>query len=367
MLGKKNARTIVVVSIGSGSVSVSVALSSTKTTVLASERRSLSMEKRSPKQTVAALRQQLLEILQKVTTELQARPNPPKIDEIYCIIRAPWTTSKLARAEKSFSKDEHITSSVISELAQQALVNSQTSETLHDVCVAKILLNGYHVKQAERKIAHHVEVFALISTCKPALRQVFRETLVTAFPGHVPIMRSGTRVLMEYLERSRPVSDCLILDFSEDGTACVVVRNGAFDTEFYVPEGIRTVLERAGKASPDELRQSLRMMARDECSQATCVAAETALVKIEPELAHIFGEQFTKEGAQRHLPNTVFLVAEPDMLPWLIRFFSRIDFTQFTTTSQPFDVTSLVESVDIEGASASGVDLLLTLINKELV
>lgn len=43
----------------------------------------------------------------------------------------------------------------------------------------------------------------------------------------------------------------------------------------------------------------------------------------------------------RRLSDKMLLIAQPDILPWLTKFFSRIDFTQFTLTTRPFTVESL--------------------------
>jgi len=47
------------------------------------------------------------------------------------------------------------------------------------------------------------------------------------------------------------------------------------------------------------------------------------------------------EGSGQTPPNKLLLVAQPDVLPWLSSFFGRIDFTQFTQTTQPFVVDTL--------------------------
>ena len=43
----------------------------------------------------------------------------------------------------------------------------------------------------------------------------------------------------------------------------------------------------------------------------------------------------------RRLPNDLVLAVQPDLAPWLSQFFSRIDFTQFTKTAQPFEIQLL--------------------------
>ena len=49
-----------------------------------------------------------------------------------------------------------------------------------------------------------------------------------------------------------------------------------------------------------------------------------------------------KSAAIHRLPDTLVLLAHPDILPWLSKFFSRIDFAQFTVTTQPFTVRTML-------------------------
>ncbi len=55
----------------------------------------------------------------------------------------------------------------------------------------------------------------------------------------------------------------------------------------------------------------------------------------------MFGETLGACAAARRLPTNLILCAHPDVAPWLSKFFSRIDFSQFTVTAQPFSVTVL--------------------------
>ncbi|MDZ4227053.1 MAG: hypothetical protein U1D26_01090, partial [Patescibacteria group bacterium] len=59
-----------------------------------------------------------------------------------------------------------------------------------------------------------------------------------------------------------------------------------------------------------------------------------------------FGECMAKCAETRRLPDRMVLFAHPDMAQWLARFFARIDFTQFTRTTKPFEVKTL-ESADL--------------------
>ena len=65
------------------------------------------------------------------------------------------------------------------------------------------------------------------------------------------------------------------------------------------------------------------------------------LGRAEPELVRSFGEVFATLAAKQRLPNALLLSAPVELTPWLQGFFARIDFAQFTATTQPLAVETL--------------------------
>jgi hypothetical protein len=76
-----------------------------------------------------------------------------------------------------------------------------------------------------------------------------------------------------------------------------------------------------------------------------------------------FGEQLAGLAGKSRLPQDLLLFVHPDLAPWLSRFFSRLDFSQFTVPLKPFSVVELsskdmAEWIEIDGASPD-ISLLL--------
>ena len=85
----------------------------------------------------------------------------------------------------------------------------------------------------------------------------------------------------------------------------------------------------------------IRMVYSDKCESAQCDAVKQAIAQVEPELVRLFGEAMGAITPGTRLPNLLILAVQPDLGPWLSQFFSRIDFTQFTKTAQPFEIELL--------------------------
>jgi hypothetical protein len=375
MFGSSGTRTIAIISIGSGSVSVGIVdyVAGKPAAIAAAQRLTLPLEERTPQQTIAGLKQRLIEAGQKAAAAYTSAGAAPVISSVHAIIRAPWSQSRTVRVQAAYEHEEYVSEAAIKDLARSALDEARTPPAnFLEASVMQVALNGYVTASLEKKRAHRVEVAALICACDPDLRAAVQGALESVFPAARLSVYAGTRSILEALRGSslQKTRDCLVLGVSEEGTAAIVLRGGAVDAERYIPEGERSMLTRAlPERPPEETLATMRMIAREECDPATCSSVEGALAKMEPDLAHVFGEFFAEMSTPRRLPGTIILIAHPDLAPWLARFFSRIDFTQFTETSQTFAVTEF-KVPNASGGAAGGttdIDLAVAfaLINNE--
>jgi hypothetical protein len=267
------------------------------------------------------------------------------VEELYCIIHAPWVRSTTVRARSQFKEEVIVAESMIGTLAKQAVGGQKELDPKHilEASVIRVELNGYPTGAPAGKRASDLEVWALVSDCEPALRAEAQASLQNLFPHLNPVFRSSTRATLSVL-RGRPDTekDYLIADVASESTTLLVVREGAIAEQQLVPEGVHSILKRAAPTGmAEETLGLIRMIGRDQCSSAACEAMQTALAKIEPELVRAYGEGMAACIPLRRLPNKFILIVRPDMADWLVKFFSRIDFTQFTLTTRPFSVETV--------------------------
>jgi hypothetical protein len=122
----------------------------------------------------------------------------------------------------------------------------------------------------------------------------------------------------------------------------VIIRKDGITQYAVAPEGLSTLLKRVTQGGlPEETLSLLRMLSTDACSTTACKSVKDSLAKAEPELVRSFGEVFASLSATRKLPNACMLAAPAELTPWLQSFFERIDFSQFTATTQPLFVETL--------------------------
>ncbi len=350
MFGKKSGgeRVVAVADIGSGSAALALVsmVPESPGKILFASRAVLPYENRSDDAAVKAIIANLDTAAQKVLAEYTASvEGKSPIVGAYAIIRAPWTHSKTLRAESKLEAQSKITEKMIGELAQQALAQDKEfdRQNLLEASVIRVELNGYATGTPIGKVAHTVSVAALMSECDQGIQAGVTEILRKIAPQATPMLLSGTRALLSLTQELPSIApEYVIVDTSGEGTSIVCVRDGLAESYAVIPEGMRAILTRfSEKGLPEETLSLMRMLERDECNTEACKSLIDSIGRVEPDLARVFGDAMIKIASPRRLPVQMILLAQADFAPWLSRFFSRIDFTQFTQASQPFSVYPL--------------------------
>ena len=344
----KREKIIAVADIGSGSAGVAIIAISPDlpARVIVAERSRLPFEERSVEATIAGITAQLSSAGEKALAAYAATSGASPISAAYAVIRAPWTRSKTIRAMSKFPEEQQVTDALITETARAAFAApSESGEdepdpaNILETSIVRVELNGYPTARPKGKYAHTLGVSILVSDCDPRVRKNVVETVSRIFACPPPSLRSGTRALLSVLRESPAFpDDCLIVNMTSNATNLIVVTGGTAVRHTRIPEGVRSIVKRIGGTGlPEETLTLIRMVAHDQCEHEACKATSAAIARAEPELARIFGEAMGRIAATERLPNTLILAVQEDLAPWLSQFFSRIDFTQFTVTTQPFE------------------------------
>lgn len=378
LFGKRRERVFAVADIGSGSGGVCI-LATNGTgpaRLLAAERCVLSFEERTLEATISGICAKLSEAAEKALASANMNGPIGPIFAVYAIVRGPWIHSKAIRATSQLSEQTRVDGPMIAGLAKEALKQDKELDpaNIMEASVLRVELNGYATGKPEGKEAHTLSLSVLLSDLDPRVRAGISETLSRAFSVPQPILRSGLRALLSTLnEISSLPKDCVLVDMTSEATHIVAIRKGVPAETAVVAEGERSILKRvAGDKMPEEILTMMRMLESDKCDAAACEVIKTALAVAEPDLARVFGETLGKLTAARRLPNPLIIAVHEDFLPWLSRFFARIDFTQFTVTMQPFSPTAIAptafdELVAVPPAISADLRLLLasSLVNIE--
>lgn len=357
-LRRASGKAVFVADVEDGSVGVAIiACGNEQARVLISDRAALAFEERTSEQTVAKLMEALATCAEKTLTAYSASESFKKYGapkEVYAIVHSPWTHIRTAQSETISETPQVATKEIIARLAKEALAqpSSLNSGNILDAGVLQVFLNGYPTGAPIGKKATRIGVSAIESDIDPAIRQGLTETLGRVLPGRTPSIRAGMRGYLSVLhEHLSDMQRCAIIDINTNTTTAFVVRREVISEEASVSEGIASVVKRSGSALPEEMFSRMRLLASDTCSTPACLELKDTLARIEPDLVKAYAEMFGKLASQRRLPVTAVVFVRDDFAPWLRTFFSRIDFAQFTATTQPFAIETLTPA-DLHDAVA---------------
>jgi hypothetical protein len=319
-----------------------------------------------PEATTTAVVTLLSDVAEKALSAHSKKTGGEHVESAYAVIHSPWTRSKTIRAETQFPHEIKIDKAVLAEIAQSALQSDTEYDhaKILEAGIVRLELNGYPTQNPIGKRAQHIAASALLSECEPAIREGVGQSLAKVFACPPPTLRSDTRALLSVIRESSALpKESLIINMTHEATNTLVVRKGVVADTALVKEGSASIVRRiAGERLPAEVFTLIRLMGLDACEDNACETIRTAIAKAEPELVKSFGDTFARLSGSRRLPNRMFLISHPDLEPWLIHFFGRIDFAPFTAMTRPFtplplSLETLKELVAFEGNSTPDISL----------
>lgn len=339
-LGRNKAKHVVIVDVGSASAAVGIMRLSPQgpSMMLAAQRSFMPYEKRSAEQFATRMSTTISEAAAKAFQAYSVRKDKvSSITEAHVFFRSPRTEAKMLKFTMTFPEETKITPAHVDDVTKQVLTGA---DRVLEAIMLRTEVNGYHTQNPVGKAGTSLTVYALVSTIAERLQEATATAFQKTFPQAKIKWRSRIRALLTAMhEKSHESKDCVMIDISSESSMFVTVKDGILDKQTTFDFGMHTILERLSKnALPEETIGLIRMIEKDQCSGESCAQLKTSMEKLEGELLREFGEKLgTLTGAGR-LPQTLHLFAHPDISPWLTRFFSKIDFAQFTVPLQPFTV-----------------------------
>lgn len=377
---RKKDEPVLVVDIGGGSAAMAVVVAKHSGGILVShgKRIEIPFEKRSEDQTIAGVRQALLEVGGRILPLYSHSAVGQKLGEptrCIAVIRAPWSKSATVSSESAFPEARRALPETVAEIARAALARPSAIDRSNSIetGVIRVTVNGYPLKNPRDVSGTEIGVTVLESDCDRRVRAMVTETLGTLVPGRNISFVSGVRAVASVLHNAADeVSAAIVIDVGSEASNVIRIQDGIVSSVVSVSVGSRTVIHRiAGEGGlAEDTLSRIRMVSRDACGDQACTTLAAALTEAEPEFVKAFGEAFTAIAGEGRLSNTLILFAHPDLAPWLTHFFARLDFSQFTASAQPFSVRAITPEqlgvhIQVSGESAADIGLIAdaTLVN----
>ena len=340
---------VAVFDVGSGSVGAAIAELRGARPVLihSSFRVALPHEERSQEQLASAIAQATQESATKLA-ERHAKSGVSKkeISECLVVVHAPWVRSQTHATKALLKEEAEVIEDMIIQLSQKALTEGENAlGDIFEQSVVRVELNGYPTSLPLNKKAKSLGVVILQSEVTDNMIRRVTDGISKIFPGAFFTFRSSTLVDSALMRRRSPGhSHFTIADVTSEATAITVVCEGVVVVQKVVPVGYRTVVRSVAqkKGTPDsDVHSRIRMLTTETCSTDDCHSLQASLDGVGTHFTETFGTVFAEINKTKKLPNTLVVRSHPDLKQWFSKFFARLDFAQFTETTQPFEVGAI--------------------------
>ena len=333
--------------IGSGSVGGAIVEERGQRPLLihTSLRLSVPHEKRTEEQLATVIAQKTAEVAEKLLT-MHAKSKAPQksIRECLVVVHVPWVHSFTHVLEAPLKAETRVIEDMIVQLSHKALPKKAEDERIEtfEKSVVRVELNGYPTSNPIGKKAKHIGVVVLETEMLQQMKKRLTNSLGATFPGVTLLFRSSTLVDSTLMRRRAPqLAHFTIADVTSEATSITIIRGGVVVDQRIVPVGFRSILRTISKekgSTEDDIQSRIRMLMKDMCSTDECRSLTSSLDAVGAQFTKDFGNVFAEMGKVRKLPNTLVVRCHPDLLKWFTAFFARLDFAQFTETTQPFSV-----------------------------
>ncbi|HVU75811.1 MAG TPA: hypothetical protein VHD38_03180 [Candidatus Paceibacterota bacterium] len=360
-LTRNRSRAVALVDLNQSAVSVAICrIEDDHALLAASAYSALSLDGASKDKGTAQLASRVKEAGQKVT---HAYSGPP-IEAVYVIVHAPFISSRTMVAETHSDSQERIYDASIANMAREALGKEQLDRAkLVEGSVVRIELNGFPTQEPAGKWASQVRIISLLSECDPEIRRLVEGEVNVLFPAGTVLWRSAIRACAAYGRSVDKLGEeYSILDMGATVSQVISVRSGEIESHM-IDTGTSSILQKiAGGMSAEEALGALRMIESGAASSESVDALQKRMALAEPDLVKTLADSISQIAAERRISNSLLLLTHRDLEPWLTRVLSRIDFSQFTVTTLPFEIRTPQHANDTDAALAVNI----ALVNSEL-
>ncbi len=339
---KSTGNVVLVMDVDDASVGVSIVEYGTSATIRAGARARVTLDTRTDNQIVAALTEIAGTTIAQVLASHTAAPGAKPVDAIFLILHSPWTSTRTASVGEEYEHPIVITKQRIAALAEKALPANTTSSVVLETGVIHTALNGYPTAVPLGKHASQMHITVQECSAEGAIKSGMESAILAHIPGRSITVASGFMTVRTVLAEQSSLQKYLYVHVGDRSTTFYTTGADGSTLATAAPEGLLTILTRLSSGGlPEETLSQLRMLSRGACTDDVCRALSDSLARAEPDLAKVYGEALTQLVETRRIPNETILSAPFEIASWLQTFFTRIDFSQFTTTTQPLEVRLL--------------------------
>lgn len=347
---KKRTRYVAMCDIANGSVgSALVALPHNRTPEILFTFRTPLPYEAGTQEVLPGLTHALTEALTQLLSAVSARLPSHEPLELRAFVHAPWCATVTEKIELPFNRETTVSKKLLQTLLARAMEDVEPENMVCiDRQVLRIALNGYAVEDPIGKRAQSAEITIARSFLESRIYALITNIFGQQFPNHSLEIDAFVFSLLQQHALWKNTTSATIIDIGGLYTTSTIVREGNVIETHVMPFGHRALLQIFCGLYQDttHAETQLQLYFTNSATPSQTQKIEDLLNTQEAPAVRILGDAFTammqKNGK---IPHHVFLSVGTSLAPWFEKLLGKIDFAQFTTTSKPFEVSLLHNSL----------------------
>ncbi len=267
--------------------------------------------------------------------------------DIHTIVHAPWADTTAESAEKKFNKPIKITREVIRRFITDSFPNIHSeNQSVVSANITQIKLNGYPVEEPDGSQAQSMQLSILLGTMHPDINNTITNSINSSFNVKNPNLTTFTYATYKLAqELGSKKSEYLIADIGGEYSHLTIIKDGQLSTKAALDFGTNYILRAIADKfdiSVTVAQSKLKLHKENACTPAEHKNIREALKEITNDWAQSFGSSCSELSKISGIPDSIFLSSDSLVYNWFKESMEKIDFSQFTSTSKPFNVQPVI-------------------------
>ncbi len=267
--------------------------------------------------------------------------------DIHTIVHAPWADATAKSADKKFDKPVKITKGVIKKFITTSFPDINSKEpSIASANITQIRLNGYPVKEPDGSEAQTIQLSILLGTMHPDIKGTIVNSISSSFNTHNVNLTTFTYATYKLAqELGNKKSEYLMADIGGEYSHLTTIKDGQLTAKAALDFGTNYILRAIANKfgiSIGVAQSKLKLHIDNSCTPTEHKNIREALKEVANEWAQSFGSSCSELSKVSGIPDSIFLSSDSLVYNWFKESMEKIDFSQFTATSKPFNVQPII-------------------------
>jgi cell division ATPase FtsA len=362
-LFSKKEEIIIVLDISSGGVSGVVVLKNQKEPpfVLSSVKKEIKISyDLDPKILEKNILEEIDHVCEKLQKDTLLRP-----DKIYCVLATPWSDGQLRsislKRDKEFKFTESLAQELILNEIKEIKKDHHEGMQIIDEKIFQISLNGYNIDKPEGKYAKSLDIKMFFSLTSRSVVRKIEDKVQKTFKSRIFFTSQMLADFIFIRNLSDGKKDSIVLDIGLEFTEMLLMKNAelwSVGSFAFGKNNLTKIVSETMQKSLPETQSLISSFANKHLDEGNLSPLEKAIDFALTMWQSSLKETLLEIWPKRHIPESIFLIADDNMSDLFYNKLSYAFFGEFTISSLDFNVIIITRSMLHNFCSlAEGVNL----------